>query len=215
MGQEGMQNGHGKQEGYTEHMIMNGHERQKEQSRRMIEEALFALMKEKSYEQITVAEITRRADVARRTFYRLYKNREDVLDTFWQKLCREYKEQYSALDCYDIQRIAEEYFSFWYQYRESLLLMHECGLDSMLYYSLNRFALEIVEGRMGKEAVQENIGGSTEGEELAGTEYFAAYSAGGFCSLLFRWVDGGMKEPPREYAAAVGISIRNFIKTAL
>lgn len=194
---------------------MNGHERQKEQSRRMIEEALFLLMKEKDYSEITVSEITRRADVARRTFYRLYKNREDILDTFLKKLCREYKEQYSALDRYEIRQIAEEYFIFWYQYREVLLLIHECGLDPVLYYSLNRFALEVVQGRMRKKDVQETAVGCTAGEDIAGAEHFAVYSAGGFCSLLFQWIDGGMKGLPQEYAASVGDAVRNFIKTAV
>ena len=51
---------------------MNGHEKQKEQSRQMIENALFELLEEKEYSAISVSEIVKRADVARRTFYRLY-----------------------------------------------------------------------------------------------------------------------------------------------
>lgn len=181
---------------------MNGHEKQKEQSRRMIEEALFALMGEKSYLEITVSEIARRADVSRRTFYRLYKSREEVLAVFFQKLCREYQKKHSALNCYDVRRIAGEYFDFWYQYREVLLLIHDCGLDAMLYYWMNRFALEVVQSRMG------------ETQELS-AQHFAVYSAGGFGSLLFQWIDGGMEIPPREYAGEVSDSIMNFIKTAV
>ncbi|MDO4321856.1 MAG: TetR/AcrR family transcriptional regulator [Lachnospiraceae bacterium] len=196
-------------------MQMNGHEKQKEQSRQMIEEALFALMKEKNYAQITISELTRRADVARRTFYRLYKSREDVLDVFLQKLCRVYREQYPVLTHYDVRQIAEEYFCFWYQYREVLLLMHENGLDPVLYYHLNCSALEVIQGRMGRRAVSEtDVEGSDRGA-APDTEYFAVYSAGGFCSLLFRWIGTGMIEPPRKYAAAVSDSILNFIKTAV
>ena len=50
---------------------MNGHQKQKEQSRRMIEDALFLIMEEKPYAQITVSEIAKTADVSRRTFYRM------------------------------------------------------------------------------------------------------------------------------------------------
>ena len=58
---------------------MNGHQKQREQSGRMIEEALFSLMEKKPYAQITVSGITRRADISRRTFYRLYSGKDEVL----------------------------------------------------------------------------------------------------------------------------------------
>ena len=65
---------------------MNGHQKQKEQSGRMIEGALLELMEEKSYAQITVSEIVKRADVSRRTFYRLYGEKDEVLRCYFNKL---------------------------------------------------------------------------------------------------------------------------------
>lgn len=71
---------------------MNGHQRQREQSGRMIEEALFSLLEKKGFEAITVSELVKRADVARRTFYRLYDRKEDVLHCYFQRLCEDYKQ---------------------------------------------------------------------------------------------------------------------------
>lgn len=65
---------------------MNGHQKQKEESKEMIEEALFALMQEKSYSKIAVTEIVERAGVARRTFYRLYDGKDDVINSYFNKL---------------------------------------------------------------------------------------------------------------------------------
>lgn len=112
---------------------MNGHQKQKEQSGRMIEDALFLIMKEKPYAEISVSEITRKADLSRRTFYRLYKEKDEVLQRYFDRLCQEYCGQAPLLEKYDISQIAGEYFNFWYQYRETLLLMHRCGMDEMLY----------------------------------------------------------------------------------
>ena len=70
---------------------MNGHQKQKEQSRRMIEEALFLIMEEKPYAQITVSEIAKTADVSRRTFYRMYHEKDEVLHCYFESLCREYR----------------------------------------------------------------------------------------------------------------------------
>lgn len=176
---------------------MDGHERQKEQSRRMIEEALFSIMREKEYAQITISEIAGRADVARRTFYRLYDSREAVLDGYFRRLCREYRAQFVPLDHYDFARIAEEYFSFWYAYRDTLLLLSRRGLDYLAYRYIMEGAEKIVTVRAGRE-----------GDVW---KYFPVYSAGGFAALLQLWINEGMRETPREYAKKVSREIRQVL----
>ncbi|MCI9443049.1 MAG: TetR/AcrR family transcriptional regulator [Ruminococcus sp.] len=130
---------------------MNGHQKQREQSYRMIEEGLFRLMEEKPYARITVSEITKKADVSRRTFYRLYREKDEVIHHYLGGLCQEYRTKSPILENYNICQIAREYFSFWYQYRDFLLLMHRCGLDEMLYYEISRVSLEVVEARIGNQ----------------------------------------------------------------
>jgi AcrR family transcriptional regulator len=48
-------------------------------TRKALREALFDLIREKSYDQITVEEITERANLGRTTFYLHYKDKEDLL----------------------------------------------------------------------------------------------------------------------------------------
>lgn len=181
---------------------MNGHQRQREQSGRMIEDALFELMEEKCYAQITVSEIAERADISRRTFYRLYREKDDVLRGCFGRLCQEYCRKSPALQCYDIGQIAQEYFSFWYQYRDFLLLMKKSGMDEMLYYEISRSSVDVVKLR---------IAGS-EHKNAEAVEYFADYSTGGFLLLLKRWVTTGMKETPEQYAQAVSEALLKFIR---
>ncbi len=175
---------------------MDGHERQKEQSRQMIEEALFSLMREKEYTQITISDIARRADVSRRTFYRLYDSRETVLDGYFRHLCRAYQMQHVPLVRYDFERIAEEFFSFWYAHREKLLLLRRCGMDYLLYRYIMEGAGEVVTARAGKKAKE--------------WKYFPTYSAGGFAGLLQLWMEEGMQDTPQEYAKRVGREIKNI-----
>lgn len=180
---------------------MNGHQRQREQSGRMIEEALFELMREKDFAQITVSEIADRADVGRRTFYRLYTGKEEVLRSRIKKLGGDYRSGHSLLESYDIARISREYFSFWYQYRDLLLLMHESGLDEMLFYEISRVSTEVIKSRIRDEQLK-------DGREMA---YFADYSAGGFILLLHRWIMEGMQGPPEQYAEAVSGALLKFM----
>ena len=183
---------------------MRGHERLKEQSRKMIEDALLELMGEKEFARITISEIAKRADVARRTFYRLYRKKEDVLSGYLEKLCLDYKERYGALSRYDVLRISMEFFEFWYGHREVLLLLHRRGLDEMVYGEIGRSSLDVVRNRMAGGMGK----GMGKAEEL---EYFAVYSAGGFANLLRRWVDEGMRGTPEEYGREAGNALGQFL----
>lgn len=180
---------------------MNGHQRQREQSARMIENALFALMDEKEFGKITVSELVKRADVARRTFYRLYTEKEDVLRGYLGRLCRDYQEAFPVLDSYNLRQIAGEFFGFWYIYREQLCLFHKCGVEEMIYHEISLASTKVVKERMV------NSGGSEEEKE-----YFACYSAGGFLMLLRRWIEEGMTDAPELYAEKVSGAILKYIR---
>jgi len=180
---------------------MDGHKRQREQSAKMIEDALFELMREKDFARITISEIAKRADVGRRTFYRLYTSKEEVLHAWFDKLCREYKDTYPPLARYDLNQIARDYFEFWYSYRDVLLLMHQCGLSEIIYGEISRVSEDIVKSRMGCERA--------EGEK--DMRFFAYYSVGGFILLLRHWIEEGMEEKPEVYAQEVSKAILKYI----
>ena len=54
-------------------------DRRSRRSRRLIVDALLALMRERRYDRITVQQIIDRADVGRSTFYAQFRNKDDVL----------------------------------------------------------------------------------------------------------------------------------------
>jgi len=62
------------------------------QSQHMIADALFSLMKRKSFRQITVTEICTEAAIGRKTFYRNFDLREDVIDFWLDMRCEELRE---------------------------------------------------------------------------------------------------------------------------
>lgn len=168
----------------------------------MIEAALFDLMKENCYAKITVSEITKRADISRRTFYRIYREKDDVLRGFLDRLCREYCRQVPVVEYYDIRQISRDFFGFWYQYREVLLRMHKSGVDELLYYEISRASAKVVRGRIDRN----------ECKNVDGLWYFAQYSAGGFILLLCQWIQAGMNETPEEYAENISRALLEFVK---
>lgn len=181
---------------------MDGHLLQKEQSRQRLESALFALLKDKEFDEITISELSKKADVARRTFYRLYCTKEEIIEIYFQKLCREYMGGNSKISCYDIQQIAKEFFGFWYLKKEILLLLHKRGLDRIIYNEINHAAVNVISDRLPEELRKQR-------EDI---EFFALYSVGGFCNLLMSWVENGIKESPEVFSEKAGKAITKYLK---
>lgn len=65
------------------------------QSQQWIVESLIDLMKEKPYQQITIMDICKRADLSRQTFYNGFGQKDDVLRFCLQ---REYGQQFQSLE---------------------------------------------------------------------------------------------------------------------
>ncbi|MFC3746912.1 TetR/AcrR family transcriptional regulator [Paenibacillus sp. GCM10012306] len=63
---------------------------QVQRTREWILEALLILLETIPYEKITIAAITHKAGVARQTFYRNYKSKDDIVDTYLETLFNEF-----------------------------------------------------------------------------------------------------------------------------
>lgn len=61
---------------------MNGQERLAEQSREWLLQALFELLEQSDYSRITVKDIAETAKLSRRTFYRSFKNKSDLINYY-------------------------------------------------------------------------------------------------------------------------------------
>jgi AcrR family transcriptional regulator len=73
-------------------------DRRSRRSRRLIVDALLALMLEKRFDRITVQEIIDRADVGRSTFYAQFRNKEDVLESELARVFSLLHEEHLAAD---------------------------------------------------------------------------------------------------------------------
>jgi AcrR family transcriptional regulator len=66
-------------------------ERQKQRMQATIEMAFQSLLREKSYESLTVGDITERANIGRSTFYRYFETKTDVLIAMHEKMFTQLK----------------------------------------------------------------------------------------------------------------------------
>ena len=100
------------------------------QSRRMIADALAALLKRKPYSAITITELCREAAVGRKTFYRNFDAKEDVIDLILGELLEAYRKQSEGLSAEE--RLAF-HFAFIREHVEFLTALYRNGLIALAH----------------------------------------------------------------------------------
>lgn len=156
-------------------------------SRKMIVEALLRLMKRKKYTAITITDVANEAQIGRKTFYRHFYTLDDVLDEYVNELFAEYRAMLKEAQICDIYEHIPCYFRFWNEHMEFLQLLEK---NNLLFFILKKYDVLMPEIFTLLPCVIE------KGSDVS--EYFLSYTAGGFWSMLCKWISRGGKETPEE-----------------
>lgn len=147
--------------------------------------ALFELMYEKSFSDISVSELIRRAGVARVSFYRNYESKEDVLLTLIEDVLEQFRNTLdtneSSYYTYENIRRSFEYFK---DYGDFVLDLYHFGYGSILLEKLNRFHEEIA-GNMPNSSIE---------------KYELYMYMGAFFNTAIVWLQNGTKESAEDIA---------------
>lgn len=98
------------------------------QSQRWLGEALIYLMKEKAYSAITIADICKRADLSRQTFYNVFDNKDEVI-----RFCLRinYEKQFRILENQETLSVKEMVDAFIAVLTESKELLNDIVKNSL------------------------------------------------------------------------------------
>lgn len=97
-------------------------------SQHMIADALFSLMKRKPFQQISVTEICEEAAIGRKTFYRNFELREDVIDFQLDLMLDNYKMELASLS---IEQYLHHHFAFIQENASYFIALYQNGLSSL------------------------------------------------------------------------------------
>ena len=118
-------------------------------SKAMIRAAFSELMKEKSFGEISVADVVLRADIARATFYAHFKDTKDVLYALSESMVDEISTMLESIDNVNYKRcikhnleVISAYISRNLKYAKALVRAdRECGISSIVIDEIsNRLA---------------------------------------------------------------------------
>ena len=179
-------------------MARKGEDRRVRRTRKQLQTALAALMREKDISDITVRELTELADVNRGTFYSHYKDLYDMLEQVEQELFQQLSQVLSAHDAQslheDLTPILMDVFHFVLEHREQFMTILGQGEDERFFLRLRELIYNMY---------QQEWNGTYDLGSAASTNYFLEFVVSGVVGLARAWVQGGMTESPEEMGTLV------------
>lgn len=157
-------------------------------SRAMLRQAMLALLHERPYERITVTALCSQAQLGRKTFYRNYKDRDEVLREYLDELADGFVAALMPYMPFSDEEFARIMFTYWKPYAELF-----CLLDRRGQYRFVQQAFDRILGTVGA--------GFTAGEEQKESgflRYCSSYVSSGCHALLREWMRGGTAESVRQ-----------------
>ena len=160
---------------------------------RAIENCLFDLLKQKSYDSITVTELCLEMNMPRKAFYRYFDSKEDALCGLIDHMMSDYtgfSADRSGETERSLSRELEEYFKFWYEKRAFLDAIDRSGLIGVL---IDRTINYPVEDRVFMSKFLPNE------DDIARDKVFK-FAFSGLVYTMITWYRDGFAESTRDMA---------------
>lgn len=161
---------------------------------RRLEECLLAMMQDKLLAEISVSAMCEETGLSRKTFYRLFDSKQDVLHALVDRVIREYIRFRLPREAVE-PGVSEElltFYTYWQEQRELLDALSKNGLSTILY---DRCIQHMVEEETD---VLRQIGidpGPERNEETL------MFFLSGLLTVMVSWHHTGYRKSPRQMAA--------------
>lgn len=166
--------------------------------RKAIAKAWISLLKEKSFSEIKVTDLVKKAGVARQSYYRNFQSMEDVAREYMLEI------QHDTMRMLKRQKIDhynEKFGAFIMeglkQHKEDMLAMYHAGLSQIILELINQIC-ELLFGNMSNHSIE---------------RYQLYCLAGMIFNVEMKWLENGAKESAEEISKIIfTYSTDTFIK---
>lgn len=167
-------------------------------SKDWIVDSFFDLLSVKPLSLITISEITENAGLDRRTFYRHFKTKEDLISYYINQISKKHEEvmekhfDFHGDKSHNNFLIVKSFFEICEHNKDVLKILYKQNLLHLLLDLFNSLGPKI------------HFQFSTEEElQLENHDYFLAYNLGGLWNLLAKWLANDCAKTPEQMAEIV------------
>lgn len=153
--------------------------------------ALMILMEQKSFNEISITELTKKAGVSRMAFYRNYSRLEDAITLYLMEYLEGCSKQISCKK-FDYYESARFYFACFRKQEKLIVNLIHSNLTNLIFESSIEFF-----HAFSKNIVCENPSSPTK------QKYLAEFIVGGLYKVLIEWAKNGMVESDEEMAGFI------------
>lgn len=160
-----------------------------------ISEALVSLIEDNNYNEITIGEIAAACNISRRTIYRHFKTKDEILSYGFRSCVVKLADYISLQDHPDLHELCLTYFKFWEENIDRLLMMSDAGV-------LFRFGDEFdsLVNVIADRLIRRSSSSPLTPTELQMYRYRFAYETAGFWQITELWSRESPRRSPGEMA---------------
>lgn len=169
-------------------------DRRSKYSQKMIRSAMLALLEEKELNEITVTDICRIADVNRGTFYKYYRDVEDLLYQIEEAFTVEVIRLFQDAEPEDFVQEMSDYKNMKLVVEQAIVMISE-NRDLVRIAQKGKTASRMIKNILAfvkpymVQIIRENYRDITEEE----TTYICEYVLGGITNMVVKWIEEDMK----------------------
>ncbi|MCL2066509.1 MAG: TetR/AcrR family transcriptional regulator [Treponema sp.] len=157
-------------------------------SKEWMADSLLLLMKRKKFRSITISDIAQKAGIDRRTFYRHFSSKEDIIQFKINKLAKDYEKLIISHKNFKTKAVLISFYTICEKEKEFLLCLYK---NNLLLLLLREFETLFEIYFIKHKKIDPTI-------ELTETKYMLAYHTGGFWNVLNKWLSEGANKTPDE-----------------
>lgn len=159
-------------------------------------QAFLILLSQKKYSEITIIDISLEAHIGRRTFYRHFKSKEDVLLLHCKTILKDFAAFIQKKEEITLYNVTLSYFEFCQKHLAFLLLLQQ---SDMLYFMGDRLPEFLADvAVMVEHASPKNVLEAYEKQDIYYYAHF--FNMGGYWSITKLWLQKKNRETPQEIA---------------
>lgn len=162
------------------------------QSKKWIIESLIELMNIKTFQEVTISELASHADLGRRTFYRNFTSKEDVIESHLNLMINEFITYLNTQEVLTSKICLLQIFTLCQKNKSFLLGLYH---SNMLSYLLEKWNLHLP---IIHQTMIDKLPNFPNQSDKTALEYTLAFNTGGVWNVVSKWVSSGMKESSKE-----------------